>query len=366
MKTKTRNWLGFCIFTLCFFICFLLLGNLILHFYEQQFYYRMAAVVSEVKDLSSLFYALKEPSKEAVSSGIPILKHYGYHGHLLSFKERWILLFFTGFASCLFFALFLVLLFFQRKRTQLRIQTLTDYLKQINCGIYPLHSYKIEDEFSLLEDEIYKTVTALRESRNQAISAKENLAKNMADISHQLKTPLTSLSLMTELMQQRAEKPEQQTIAEQILHQTDHLRTLVVALLNLSRMDAGVLQLISKEIVIEELLSCAAEPVLPLFKKKQQKLQMQGDLDGSLFCDIGWTAEGIGNILKNCSEHAPECSQILITVFQNPIYTEIRIEDSGEGFEHTDLSYLFERFYKGKHSAKDSIGIGLVYAGRKS
>lgn len=87
---------------------------------------------------------------------------------------------------------------------------------------------------------------------------------------------------------------------------------------------------------------------------------MQGNLDCSLFCDIGWTIEGIGNILKNCSEHTPNKGSILVSVFQNPIYTEIQIEDNGEGFTPVELPHLFERFYKGKHSAKDSIGIGLA------
>lgn len=358
MKTKKKILFGFC----SFILCFLLLEYLMIRFSEQQFYWRMAAIASEIKDPTKLFYALKVPSKDAISSGIPILESYGYYGHLLTQKEHFLLFILSGIIACFLFALFLGLLFYQQRRIQCRIQDLTDYLKQINSGNYPLHSYTIEDECSFLEDEIYKTVTALRESRNHAISAKENLAKNMADISHQLKTPLTSLSLMTELMQQHTEKPEQQKIAAQILNQTDHLRTLVIALLNLSRMDAGVLQLIQKEIPIEELLSCAINLVLPLLKEKQQTFSIQGMSDYTLFCDIGWTAEGIGNILKNCSEHTPEYGSIKITISQNPIYTEILIEDNGEGFEHDDLPYLFQRFYKGKHSTKDSIGIGLALA----
>lgn len=362
MKNKSSFRIKLFSFGLCFLIFFLLLNNLILRFNEQQFYQRMAAVVSNASEPSEIILALKEPSQESISSGISILKSYGYYGDLFTWQERSFLLILTGLAGCILFTFCIGLLLYQRKLTQRRIHQITDYLKQINAGEYPLHPYETEDLFSLLEDEIYKTVTTLRESRREAISTKENLAKNMADISHQLKTPLTSLSLITELLYQHMKNPNDRQIAEQILTQTDHLRTLVIALLNLSRMDAGVLQLKQKEIPVEELISCAAEPVLPLLKEKQQTFQMQGDFECSLLCDIGWTAEGIGNILKNCCEHTPEQRSIFVTIFQNPIYTEIRIEDEGEGFEPTELAHIFDRFYKGKHSAKSSIGIGLALA----
>ena len=358
MKTKKRILIGFVSFLLCSF----LLSYFMIRLSERQFYLRIAAVASELKEPSKLFYTLKTFSQDAVSLGIPILEDYGYYGRLLTWKEHAMVFIFSGILACLFFSFFLGLLFYQHRRIQLRIQNLTDYLKQINHGEYPLHSYTVEDECSFLEDEIYKTVTALRESRSHAVSAKENLAKNMADISHQLKTPLTSLSIMAELMQQYSEKTEQQKIASQILNQTEHLRNLVVALLHLSRMDAGVLQLIQKEISVEELLSCAMEPVLPLLKEKHHTLNIQSISYFKIFFYIGWTAEGIENILKNCSEHTPKNGSIQIAIFQNPIYTEIQIEDNGEGFDPKELPHLFQRFYKGKHSSKDNIGIGLALA----
>ena len=365
-KNKLSFSVKFLFFTLCFLFFFLLLIRLILSLHEQQFYQRMAAVTFEIsksdQDLSSIIYALKQTSKEYISLGLPILKSYGYFGQLLTFKEQFLLWIFAGLALCFLFTFFLSLLSYQNRQTQARIQSLTDYLKQINAGSYPLRPYKTEDSFSLLEDEIYKTIVMLRESQKKAIDTKENLAKNMADISHQLKTPLTSLSLTAELLYQQIEKTKEKQIVEQILSQTEHLRLLVTALLNLSRIDAGVLQLEQKEIPIEELLSCAAEPILPLLKEKQQKLQIQNCSEYSFLCDIGWTAEGISNILKNCCEHSPEFSTISITAFQNPIYTEIQIEDEGEGLDAEELSSIFQRFYKGKHSKKDSIGIGLALA----
>jgi len=362
MKDKKQFWTGFFILAVCFLFSFLLLAKLIIRFNERQFYKRMAAVVSEVSETSVIIHSLKEPTEASIQAGESILNRYGYHGQLLTENETIVVFLFAGLAAVFLFLLCTVLFYNQHKQIKWRIMDLTRYLKQINTGNYPLRPYCKEDRFSLLEDELYKTVIALRESRNEAILTKENLAKNLADLSHQLKTPLTSLSLMAELLDRRMKNPEDRPIIKQILSQTDHLTSLTAALLTLSRMDAGVFQLDRKETSAEELIACAMELILPFLNEKQQKLLLEGDLECNLVCDIGWTAEGIGNILKNCSEHTPENSEILITVRQNPIFTEFVIEDKGEGFDETDLPHIFERFYRGKHCAESSTGIGLSLA----
>lgn len=362
MKNKKWFWLGFFTLATCFLFSFLLFGKLIIEFNERQFYKRMAVIISEVSEPSKVIRALKEPSEDAGKTGEATLKKYGYHRKLLTEQERGILLLFAALAAMILFTLYACLFLYQRKQMKKRIADLTGYLKLSNAGKYPLRPYLREDSFSLLEDELYKTVTALRESRNEALLTKENLAKNMADISHQLKTPLTSLSLMAELVHGHMEESEDKHIMEQILAQTDRLSSLTAALLTLSRMDAGVFELNQTKTMAEELISCAAEPVLALLEKKRQNLLVQGDLEVSFLCDIRWTAEGIGNIIKNCSEHAPEGSSISVTVRQNPVFTEIVIEDNGDGFDERELHRIFERFYKGRHSIAGSIGIGLPLA----
>ena len=141
-KNKLSFSVKFLFFTLCFLFFFLLLIRLILSLHEQQFYQRMAAVTFEIsksdQDLSSIIYALKQPSKEYISLGLPILKSYGYFGQLLTFKEQFLLWIFAGLALCFLFTFFLSLLSYQNRQTQARIQSLTDYLKQINAGSYPL------------------------------------------------------------------------------------------------------------------------------------------------------------------------------------------------------------------------------------
>lgn len=362
MKNKKWFRIGFFSLAACFLFSFLLFGKLIIRLNERQFYKRMAIVISEVPEPSKVIRALKEPSEDKLKTGEVLLNKYGYCGELLTEQETGIILLIAGLTAMILFTLYAGLFLYQHKQMKRRIADLTGYLKLSNAGKYPLRPYLGEDSFSLLEDELYKTVAALRESRNEALLTKENLAKNMADISHQLKTPLTSLSLMAELVHGHMEEPEDKHIMEQILAQTNRLSSLTTAMLTLSRMDAGVFELNRTETLAEELISCAAEPVLALLEEKRQTLLVQGDLESSLVCDIGWTAEGIGNILKNCSEHAPKGSSIPVTIRQNPVFTEIVIEDTGDGFDETERHRIFERFYKGRHRAAGSIGIGLSLA----
>ena len=117
-----------------------------------------------------------------------------------------------------------------------------------------------------------------------------------------------------------------------------------------------------KSVSAEELLSNAAQAVDPLLKQKKQILVIQGEKELDLLCDPGWTAEAFGNLIKNCSEYGPEGSRIVAAAEQNPIYTQITVEDEGPGFSPEDMPHLFERFYRGKQAARESIGIGLALA----
>lgn len=331
---------------------------------EAAFYDRAAAVASVFPDKASdVMAALKIPSAADLLAGRNILSAYGYNGQLLD--ARFIAAEIIG-ASLLYLLCFFIIaalaLAAGRRREARRIADLVQYLRQVENGVYPVLPRSGEDKFSHLEDELYKTVSALRESREMAAHGKENLAVNLADISHQLKTPLTGVSLMGELLLNSLTDKKQRQAAETIISQNSRMTDLVSSLLTLSKLDAGVLPLNRKPVSAKDVISSAVQAVDPLLKQKRQNLVIQGDSDSVLFCDFGWTAEAFGNLIKNCSEHSPEGSQITAAAEQNPIYTQITIEDEGPGFSPEDIPHLFERFYRGKQAVRESIGIGLALA----
>jgi signal transduction histidine kinase len=246
----------------------------------------------------------------------------------------------------------------QRKKR--RIADLTAYLRQMNEGKYTLRPDIQEDELSPLEDELYKTVLHLREGRENAQTEKERLAANLSDIAHQLKTPLSSITLMSDMLSVEASGKQAEYTAR-ITAQVERLNLLVSALLALSRLDAGTLALERKPVDVHEMLESVQEALLPLLESKRQTLSMPGN-EAVYSGDFYWSAQAFINIIKNCCEHTPDGGEIAVTYEENPICTMIVIADSGDGIPVEDLPHLFTRFYRGKNAAKDSAGIGLALA----
>lgn len=234
---------------------------------------------------------------------------------------------------------------------------LTAYLEAASCGRETALA-RTEDEFSILEDEIYKTVSELRIAREQAQRERRQQADNLADIAHQLKTPLTSMSLMTQLLATEV-TAEQEEYIDRIDGQLERLNWLTGSLLTMSRLDAGAVEFAPVSIPFEELAAWALEPMEQLVQERCQTVNVCGK-DVSVTCDPRWTAEALVNLIKNCSEHTPAGGEIILTAVTTPLYMQITVEDSGAGFDAEELPHLFRRFFRGKNSAKDSIGIGLA------
>lgn len=243
-----------------------------------------------------------------------------------------------------------------------RIDELAEYLYDINEGVYRMKTRGKEDEFSILEDELYKTVMMLRESREREREEKENLCNNLTDISHQLKTPLTSMSLMIELLEGSHIEGDEALYIQSISAQIQRLNYLVSSLLILSKIDADAITLDCKSINVYELVCVAVEPLSLMIEKKNQQLFIKDKSSVFFIGDFHWTNEAILNIVKNCSEHTPNRGTISIDYKQDPICTQIIIEDNGQGIDKKDIPHLFTRFYKGVNSSKDSVGIGLALA----
>lgn len=252
--------------------------------------------------------------------------------------------------------LFLVTLVVWHKKEAIRINGLTDYLEKVNTGSGGVLLQTGEDEFSKLQDEIYKTVTTLYQTRDAALKAKNNFAENLYNIAHQLKTPITSISLSAQMMK---ENPSPRHL-EQILKQLSGLTHLEEALLLLSRIDAGTLTLERTEVDVFTVLMLAADNLQELFAEADVCVDIPESGSVLIRADMEWTMEAFINLFKNCMEHTPAGGIVHCSYEQNPLYTQIRIWDTGTGFPKKDIPYLFQRFYRGENAKGNGIGIGLA------
>ncbi len=251
--------------------------------------------------------------------------------------------------------LFIVTFLYRNKRESIRIRDLAEYLEQANTGRAAILSTSGEDDFSKLEDETYKTVTFLYQTKDKAIQAKNDFAENLSNIAHQIKTPITAISLSVQMMKQNMNHKHLEQVEKQLLRLT-HLEE---ALLVLSRIDAGALHLQKDEVDVFTLLVLAADHLQELFVSSHTSVDIPEHGEMLVTADLDWTMEAVINLMKNCMEHNPggtiHCSYV-----QNPLYTEIQIWDDGEGFAKEDIPHLFERFYRGKNACEGGIGIGLA------
>lgn len=245
----------------------------------------------------------------------------------------------------------------RRKSMRRRLQELTAYLEQANAGEAPVLSALGEDELSKLEDGIYKTVTYLYQTREEAVRAKNEFAHNLSNIAHQIRTPLTAISLCVQTMEGEAGKREREQIQRQLMRLT-HLEE---ALLLLARLDAGTLVLERKETDVYTLLLLAADNLQEIFAQYAVSVDVPELGEMTVQVDLDWTMEAVMNLMKNCAEHsAGGCVHCFYE--QNPLYTEILVQDEGAGFAGEDIPHLFERFYRGRNAGEGGIGIGLALA----
>jgi len=247
---------------------------------------------------------------------------------------------------------------FWRKKEDGRIRELTEYLERINTGGGGVLFSTGEDDFSKLQDEIYKTVTELYQTRDEALRARNLFAENLSNIAHQLKTPITAISLSAQMMY---DEPSAAHL-EQIQKQLARLTYLEEALLLLSRIDAGALSFCKKKVDVLTLLMLAADNLQELFLTADVSIHIPESAEAVICADLDWTMEAVMNILKNCMEHTPSGGSVYCSYEQNPLYTQIKIWDTGAGFAKEDIPHLFERFYRGQNAKSGGIGIGLPLA----
>ena len=251
--------------------------------------------------------------------------------------------------------------FYGEYRQYSSLRQLTANLDELlNSGVpLPISGYA-EGEMSILANQIQKITLRLMESKEVLLSEKEDLADSLADISHQLRTPLTAMNLTAAMLSSDSlpdgRRYELTMELKNLLTSTDWL---IESLLKLSRLDAGMIKMEKECVTVRELIERAAAPLAIPMDVHDQRLTVDCR-DEKLTCDIAWTAEAVGNILKNCTEHTPERGEITVTAQETALFTQITVEDTGPGFNAADIPHLFERFYKGENAAGSSYGIGLA------
>ena len=244
-----------------------------------------------------------------------------------------------------------------------KIKEITKYVEEINKKNYKLYiDDNSDDELSILKNEICKTTIMLRELADNSLKDKLSIKESLEDISHQLKTPLTSINIMLDNIIDDVDMDEmvRRDFINNIKREVTNINSLVLSLLKLTKFDVNVVKFMSNIVYVNKIVKDAIRNVLVIADSKNIKFNINGDDDIKLVCDYKWEVEAISNILKNSIEHSNSNGVIDISYSQNKVYTLICIKDYGVGIDSKDIKHIFERFYKGKNSSKDSIGIGLA------
>ena len=260
--------------------------------------------------------------------------------------------------------IFIIIIIAKEHKNKKNLNDIISYLKELNRGNYNLNiDLNKEGELSILKNEIYTTTVMLRKQAEKELQDKINLKDSLTNISHQLKTPLTSISLLVDnLLDEEIDTNTQKEFLLDIKNQIESINYLIIVLLKLSRIDANVVTFKEEKINVKNLLIDILKHIDIIREVKNIDIHITGDNASTLIGDYKWEYEAISNILKNCLEYTPENKNIYIKYRETNMYTEIIIEDEGPGMSKNEKNKIFERFYKGNNSNSNNFGIGLSLA----
>ncbi len=292
--------------------------------------------------------------------GINIEKEY-IDNNLINYNRLFLLIYASLIA--LFIVLILLVAFYINRDYKSHIEEIIQMIDEINNKNYDLHMSNIsEDTLSKLKSEILKTSVLLKEQAENSRKDKINIKDSLSDISHQIKTPLTSIMIMLDNMldDPNMEIRKREEFLKKIKLEIKSINFLTNSILKLSRFDSSTVNYNMKEFRLYDILSKAISNVELLCDLKNIRINVDADRDITLVCDIMWQVEAISNLIKNAVENSSEGSSIDISASENRVYVEVKIRDHGVGIDKKDLPHIFERFYRGSNSSHDSIGIGLA------
>ena len=320
-------------------------------------------------DSADLVCALTQENADARATGEDILRTYGYtendfaNASAMDYGKALLVIGLLAIV-CVGCALAFYL-YYHDWRERRQIRNLVTYVQKLNDHVYDLRiESNRENELSLLANELYKITVTLKEASEYDRKIRRQLETALADISHQLKTPLTSLQIVLDNLESDPEMPPavRQDFLRSSSRQVAAMSSLVTTLLNLAKFDNGTIRMQRRVMPVSDLMTLVREKVEILADLQNIQLIVAGDLSAQIKVDPRWQSEALSNIVKNCIEHSPAGSVVEISVEDRVPYTRIAIRDHGAGIAPEDLHHIFERFYKAEGSSAASVGIGLSFA----
>ena len=366
MKNK-KKYSKLIMFTLITFGMIILLNVMLYYQVNKNYNNKIVNIISTIKEKypeikdDEIFYTIKNNVKTNTFNrysfdldGIVLIKE-----NKTIFVSYFIILLFIYLIICL---VYLTIIINNDKRKEKEINEVIKIIEEINNKNYSFKMKDInEEDLSLLKNEIYKTTIMLNEISEISKKDKKELEESLEDISHQLKTPLTSILIMidTLLDDEDMDQNTREDFLRNMKREVMNINFLVKSILKLSRLDTNTVKFISKKESVKEIINEAILNVSLLSDLKNVKIGTNLS-DSFINCDYKWQIEALTNILKNSIEHSYENNKVLIESSENNAYVKITIKDFGSGIAKEDINHIFERFYKGKDSDYDSIGIGLA------
>ena len=370
MKNNKIKILSVIIFTI-FYITILLFSNFtMLKKYNENNNILLNNIINNVLEKYPKFKEEDILNNLNSNSSINFSKKYGIDltNDTMVVKNRKIikeLVYFDIFLTILFISLMLFFLNQFKKSENKDLEVIIDYLEKINKHNYELKIEENEEgNLSILKNEIYKTAVYLNEQASKSQEEKEKLKVFLSDISHQLKTPLTSINLMIDniLDNNNLSLEEKRKILFQIKHKIKHINSLILILLKLAKFDSNTIVFKRQNNDLLTIINEASKNVSALADLKNIEININSNDNINIYCDYKWEVEALTNIIKNCIEYSLENSKIDIFINDNNLYTKLTIKDYGKGMDKEEIENIFKRFYKGNNSFNDSIGIGLSLA----
>lgn len=366
---------GKIIITITFIVLFV--TTIAITYYEYQTYSRLTnEFVSDVVDLIDENYPNIDTSEviEIINSSdydnnSDILTSYGFTDSDLSilaslenqFHEQLLI---NIIIIVIFGAIIILGIYLYNLKNKRELDNLIKYLKELNRGNYNLQiDLNSEGILSILKNEIYTTTIMLREKAEKELVDKQNLKDSLTNISHQLKTPLTSISLLVDnLCDEDVPASLQKEFLGDIKTQIDSINYLIIVLLKLSRFDANVITFKEEKINVKNLCIDVLKHIDALRDVKNITIHINGSNNVTFIGDYKWEFEALSNILKNCLEYTSENKNIYVSFKETNMFTEITIQDEGKGMSKEEKRRMFERFYKGENSSNNNFGIGMSLA----